>query len=154
MIQGVHLLLYSRDAEADRAFLRDVLGLASVDAGHGWLIFALPPAEIAVHPADGNIVQNVPQEDHARSEIYLMCDDLAGTMASFNAKGAATTEPKNERWVQSRLCACPAERASDSISLAMPLRFIWRASDRVALSARPLNTANNFTSHGPVTHVS
>lgn len=98
MIQGVHLLLYSRNAEADRAFLRDVLGLASVDAGHGWLIFALPPAEIAVHPADGNIVQNVPQEDHARSEIYLMCEDLAGTMASFNAKGAATTEPKNERW--------------------------------------------------------
>jgi predicted enzyme related to lactoylglutathione lyase len=94
MIQGVHLLLYSRDAEADRAFLRDVLGLASVDAGHGWLIFGLPPAEVAVHPADGDVAQ----ENLARSEVYLMCDDLAATIASFNAKGSATTEPRNERW--------------------------------------------------------
>jgi predicted enzyme related to lactoylglutathione lyase len=98
MIQGVHLLLYSRDAEADRAFLHDVPGLASVDAGHGWLIFGLPPAEIAVHPADGNVAPNAPQENQARSEIYLMCDDLPTTIASFNAKGAVTTEPKNERW--------------------------------------------------------
>jgi len=52
MISGAHVILYSRDATADRAFLRDILGFASVDAGHGWLIFALPPAEVAVHPAD------------------------------------------------------------------------------------------------------
>jgi hypothetical protein len=94
MIHGVHLLLYSRDAEADRAFLRDVLGFASVDAGHGWLIFGLPPAELAVHPSD--VAQN--GESLAASVLYLMCDDLAATIASLNAKGAATTEVKEERW--------------------------------------------------------
>ena len=58
MINGVHLLLYSRDPEADRAFFRDVLGFPSVDAGEGWLIFALPPAELGIHPGDGKFVQN------------------------------------------------------------------------------------------------
>jgi catechol 2,3-dioxygenase-like lactoylglutathione lyase family enzyme len=98
MIHGVHLLLYSRDAEADRAFLRDVLGFASVDAGHGWLIFGLPPAELAVHPSDGNVAQNAVGESLAASVLYLMCDDLAATIASLNGKGAATTEVKEERW--------------------------------------------------------
>jgi hypothetical protein len=57
MINGIHLLLYSRDPESDRAFLRDVLGFQSVDAGEGWLIFALPPAELGIHPGDGNFVE-------------------------------------------------------------------------------------------------
>ena len=64
MINGVHLLLYSRDPEADRAFFRDVLGFPSVDAGEGWLIFALPPAEIGIHPGDGKFV-----EHHADHEL-------------------------------------------------------------------------------------
>src|SRR5205823_565486 len=76
MISGAHMILYSANAEADRAFLRDVLGFQSVDAGHGWLIFALPPAEIAVHPA----------EESGRHEIYLMCDDIAATIESLESR--------------------------------------------------------------------
>ena len=71
MITGAHAIVYSRDAEADRAFFRDVLDFGSVDAGHGWLIFALPPAEVAVHPGDEN----------GHHEPYLMCDDLDATIA-------------------------------------------------------------------------
>jgi catechol 2,3-dioxygenase-like lactoylglutathione lyase family enzyme len=87
MISGAHAILYSSDAEADRAFIRDVLGLASVDAGHGWLIFALPPAELAVHPADA-----------ARQELYLMCDDLQATVAELEAKGVEVKPPSDQRW--------------------------------------------------------
>ena len=66
MISGAHVIVYSKDAEADRAFFSDVLGLKSVDAGHGWLIFALPPAEAAFHPSGEN----------GPHELYFMCDDL------------------------------------------------------------------------------
>lgn len=88
MISGAHVILYSKDAAADRAFLRDILGFASVDAGHGWLIFALPPAEAAVHPA----------EDNGRHEFYLMCDDLKAEMASLSAKGVHCSDVHEERW--------------------------------------------------------
>ena len=88
MIFGAHLVMYSADAEADRAFLRDVLGLAAVDAGHGWLIFALPPAEVAVHPATAP----------GPAELYLMCDDLAVTMAELQAKGVRCGAVHDERW--------------------------------------------------------
>ncbi|MGO9435875.1 MAG: VOC family protein [Terracidiphilus sp.] len=98
MIHGVHLLLYSRDAEADRVFLRDVLGFASVDAGHGWLIFGLPAAEIAVHPNEAGPAVKNPEENPTGAAIYLMCDDLPGTIASLNAKGVVTTEVQNQRW--------------------------------------------------------
>ena len=76
MINGAHFLIYSKDAEADRAFFRDVLGFRSVDVGEGWLIFALPPAELAVHPARRNFAQR--QGGHALmgTVLYLMCDDL------------------------------------------------------------------------------
>jgi catechol 2,3-dioxygenase-like lactoylglutathione lyase family enzyme len=77
VINGVHAIVYTRDAEADRAFFREVLGLPSVDAGGGWLIFALPPAELAAHPTDGD----------PRHELYLMCDDLHATVAELEAKG-------------------------------------------------------------------
>lgn len=88
MISGAHVILFSQDAEADRVFLRDVLGLDSVDAGGGWLIFALPPAEVAVHPAEG-----------ARHELYLMCEDIEGTMAELTGKGVRFTRPLTEqRW--------------------------------------------------------
>jgi catechol 2,3-dioxygenase-like lactoylglutathione lyase family enzyme len=88
MIFGAHVIIYSKDAEADRAFFRDVLGFKSVDAGHGWLIFALPPAEAAVHPAEGG-------EGH---EFYLMCDDLDGQIAAMKAKGVTFSEVQNARW--------------------------------------------------------
>jgi catechol 2,3-dioxygenase-like lactoylglutathione lyase family enzyme len=78
VINGVHALIYSTDAEADRAFVRDVLGLEHVDSGGGWLIFALPPAELGVHPTDAD----------PRHELYLMCDDVIRTTAELRAKGA------------------------------------------------------------------
>jgi len=88
MIIGAHSIIYSKDAEADRAFLRDVLKLTHVDAGHGWLIFGLPPSEIAIHPgAEG--------ETH---EFYLMCDDLAGFIAQMQAAGRDCAPPSEQRW--------------------------------------------------------
>ena len=77
MINGVHAIVFSPQAEQVRAFFTDVLGLSSVDAGRGWLIFALPPAELAVHPADGD----------PRHELYLMCDDIEATLAELRDKG-------------------------------------------------------------------
>ena len=90
MIMGAHMIVYSQDAEADRAFFRDVLGFASVDAEHGWLIFALPPAEAAFHPADA--------EEAGRQELYLMCADLSATMQSLAAHGVQCTEVQEARW--------------------------------------------------------
>ncbi len=77
MITGMHAIVFSPDAAKARAFFADVLGLPSVDAGGGWLIFALPPAELAVHPTDGD----------GRDELYLMCDDIHATLAELRAKG-------------------------------------------------------------------
>ena len=88
MIFGAHVIVYSKDAAADRAFLRDVLRFTSVDAGHGWLIFALPPAEVAVHPA----------EENDRPELYLMCDDLRAAIAVLAEKGVQCTEVQEARW--------------------------------------------------------
>lgn len=84
MIVGAHAIIYSRDAEADRAFIRDVLGFDSVDAGGGWLIFALPPAEVAVHPDDAG----------DRHELFLMCDDLEVTARQLGIKKPIT----EQRW--------------------------------------------------------
>src|SRR5262249_24660795 len=84
MITGAHVLLYSPDAEADRAFLRDVLHFPSVDAGHGWLIFGLPAAELAVHPAEGE----PPAPGQAlETGFYLMCDDLSELLRQLDAQG-------------------------------------------------------------------
>jgi len=88
MIFGAHVVIYSKGAEADRAFLRDVLGFRSVDAGHGWLIFALPPAEAAVHPAAEN----------ERPELYLMCDDLKAEIAALAKKAVQCSEVEEARW--------------------------------------------------------
>ena len=90
MISGAHIVLFSKDAEADRNFFRDVLGLANVDAGHGWLIFALPQAEAAFHPTG-------PAEE-GRHELYLMCDDLQTEIAALSARGVECTEVVEERW--------------------------------------------------------
>jgi hypothetical protein len=87
MIFGAHLLVYSKDAAADRAFFRDVLGWDSVDAGNGWLIFALPPAEAAVHPAD-----------HADAELYLMSTDLAADMRILESRGVRLSDVEEARW--------------------------------------------------------
>jgi len=88
MINGAHVILYSPDADADRAFLRDVIGLDHVDAGDGWLIFALPPAEIAVHPSEGG----------GTHELYLMCDDIAAFVAAMETRQVACTPPVDRGW--------------------------------------------------------
>jgi catechol 2,3-dioxygenase-like lactoylglutathione lyase family enzyme len=88
MIFGAHVVIHSKDAAADRAFLRDVLGFASVDAGHGWLIFALPPAEVAVHPT----------ESHNRHEFYLMCNDLQAEISALAGKGIQCSKVQEARW--------------------------------------------------------
>ena len=93
MINGSHVIVFSRDVGADRAFFRDVLGFQSVDAGHGWLIFALPPAEAAFHPEEGADNQTNP-----RHELYLMCDDVKGEITRLAAKGVACSELHEERW--------------------------------------------------------
>ena len=87
MISGAHVILFSTDAVADRAFLRDVLGLAGVDAGDGWLIFALPPAEVAVHPSE--------RESH---ELYLLTDDVAALVARLRGGGTPCTDPEDRGW--------------------------------------------------------
>ena len=89
MIDAVHSILYARDADAAREFFADVLELESVDAGGGWLIFALPPAELAVHPADGE----------PRHELYLMTGDLDATLAQLRERGVAiASEPSDQGW--------------------------------------------------------
>jgi hypothetical protein len=87
MINGMHAILYSQDADATRGALRKLLGTRSVDAGGGWLIFALPPAEIAVHPAG----------EGGRAELYLMCDDVAATVADLQAEGFQTARPVSDQ---------------------------------------------------------
>lgn len=90
MLSGAHVIIYSTDAEADRAFLRDVLQLAHVDVGHGWLIFALPPSEVAVHPA-GADARN-------RHELYLMTDDVDAFVAKVSARGIVCSPVQDQGW--------------------------------------------------------
>ena len=88
VITGSHVIVYSRDADADRAFFRDVLNYPHVDAGGGWLIFKLPPAEVAVHPVEG-------RESH---ELYLMCDDVNATIADLADHGVSCSPVSDEGW--------------------------------------------------------
>ncbi len=88
MINGIHAILYTKNADTVRTFLNDVLALPSVDAGKGWPIFAAPPTELAVHPADG---------DEMSAELFLMCDDVASTVAELSARGIQTTMPIADR---------------------------------------------------------
>ena len=88
MISGAHIMLFSRDAEADRAFLRDMLELPAIDSGGGWLIFKLPPAELGVHPGERNDVH----------ELYLMCDDVGDLVARLRRKGVETDPIGQREW--------------------------------------------------------
>jgi hypothetical protein len=87
MINGAHAILYSDDADATRATLAKVLGTRTVDAGGGWLIFALLPAELAVHPAEAG----------GRAELYLLCDDVAATVTTLQASGIEIARPINDQ---------------------------------------------------------
>jgi hypothetical protein len=97
VIFGAHLVLYSTDADADRSFLAEVLGFDSVDAGGGWLIFALPPAEAALHPAEA-----------PAAELYLMCDDLGAEMRALRERGVACSEIEEARWGSITKLALPS----------------------------------------------
>ncbi|HSB62826.1 MAG TPA: extradiol dioxygenase [Thermoanaerobaculia bacterium] len=88
MLVGAHSIIYSKNPEVDRAFLRDVLGLPGVDVGGGWLIFGLPPAEVAVHPSDVNDVH----------EFYLMCDDVDALVSEMKKREVACTPVESQGW--------------------------------------------------------
>lgn len=119
MINGAHIVLYTTDPEADRAFFRDVLNFSSVDAGHGWLIFALPPAEAAFHDFEqkdseqkASSVAQAPSpafseradaqqeksDPAARHELFLMCDDIAATLRDLKAKHISVSAVSEQRW--------------------------------------------------------
>ena len=89
VINGVHAIIFTHDAEADRAFLRDVLDLPSVDAGRGWLIFALPPAELGIHPAEGG---------NEGPALYLMCTDVESTVAKLRERGVESSPVADQGW--------------------------------------------------------
>jgi catechol 2,3-dioxygenase-like lactoylglutathione lyase family enzyme len=95
MIRGAHVLLFSKDADADRAFLQNVLQFRAVDAGYGWLIFALPPSEVAVHPAETQEAASVPD---LPASLYLMCDDIRAFIKSMEAKEVVCSSIVTERW--------------------------------------------------------
>jgi hypothetical protein len=97
MITGAHIVIYSTDAEADRRLLKDVLELPFVDAGHGFLIFGLPPAEAAVHPSDEN----------DKHELWLTCDDVEGAVRKLNARGVACEPLGAQRWGRSTRLRLP-----------------------------------------------
>lgn len=90
MLTGAHAILYSNNAEADRAFMRDVLKLTHVDVGHGWLIFGLPPSEVAVHPTEDG--------DAEKHELYFMVDDIQGFLADMKKQNVACSEVHNMPW--------------------------------------------------------
>jgi hypothetical protein len=88
MINGSHVVIYSKNPEADRNFLRDVLQFPSVDAGHGWLIFAMPPCEVAFHDSEHN----------DKHELFLMCDDVAATLKDLKSKKVKVSDVNEQRW--------------------------------------------------------
>lgn len=111
MITGAHLLLYSQDAESDRAFFREVLGVQSVDVGHGWLISALPPAETAVHPAEQEFTQTHAGHQLLGAVLYLMCDDLQAEIDSLQEKNICCSEIQQVAWGASTTIPLPSGAA-------------------------------------------
>ena len=98
MINGAHFLFYSKQPEPDRAFLRDILDFRSVDVGGGWLIFALPPAELAVHPAEEAFLYPHADQSLAGAVLYLMCDDLDAEIRKLEAKRVKFSKVDRENW--------------------------------------------------------
>jgi len=98
MIIGSHFLLYSKDPEVDRAFFRDVFGLRFVDVGEGWLIFAMPPAEVGIHPTEAEFSQRHAVHDLLGAVLYLMCDDLGAMIASLEARNIQCSEVQTAAW--------------------------------------------------------
>jgi catechol 2,3-dioxygenase-like lactoylglutathione lyase family enzyme len=108
MITGAHFLLYTTDPDADRRFIRDVLGFRGVDAGGGWLIFALPPAELAVHPSEEDLVQEHAGEDVLGAVLYLLCDDIHDTVAWLERKQVECGKIGTAEWGHYTTLALPS----------------------------------------------
>ena len=108
MIFGAHFLLYSKDPEADRAFFRDVLGFRFVELDGGWLIFALPPAELAVHPASGDFEQSHGGHALVGTVLYLMCDDLPALVQSLQEKNVSCSAFQEAPWGTSTTVRLPS----------------------------------------------
>jgi catechol 2,3-dioxygenase-like lactoylglutathione lyase family enzyme len=103
MISGAHVVIYTKDAEADRAFFRDVLQFPFVDAGHGWLIFAMPPLEVAFHDAEKQDSEKDASasgvsESEDKHELFLICDDIAATLKDLQAKNVKVSGVSEQRW--------------------------------------------------------
>ena len=98
MILGTHVLIYTTNPDADRAFFRDVLEFQGIDVGGGWLIFKLPPSELALHPGDGQFAQRHADHMMPGALVYLMCDDLQVTIASLAKKNVQCTDVATEEW--------------------------------------------------------
>jgi hypothetical protein len=98
MIAGAHFLLYSKDPEADREFFKSVLEFPSIDIGDGWLLFALPPAELALHPSDTEFVQLHAEHPMLGAVLYLMCDDLHNVIGRLKSKGVVCASPVEAEW--------------------------------------------------------
>ena len=132
MIIGAHSILYSTNAEADRAFLRDVLKFASVDAGEGWLIFGLPPAEVAVHPSGENDVH----------ELYLMCDDVGAFVADMKRHSVACGPVLNRGWGLLTEVALPG---GGKLGVYQPRHARPQAMPAARARKRPAGRANKAT---------
>jgi len=118
MITGAHVLFYSTDADADRAFLRDVFAFPSVDAGGGWLIFALPPAEAAVHPTGAAFGMGEDGRSMLGSILYLMCDDVDAEIARLAKRNVRCAAVEEERWGRRTSLALPS---GQQLGLYQPL---------------------------------
>ena len=118
MINGAHVIIYSKDAEADRSFFKNILGFHSVDAGHGWLIFALPPAEVACHPG----------EENDQHELYLMCDDVEVFVEEMKQRGVAHGLGQRATRVSHRLPSARKAAASGGGRGAMVHYYTRRVS--------------------------
>lgn len=108
MIVGAHVLLHSSDPEADRLFFRDILGFRFVDDGGGWLIFALPPSELAVHPPSGSSQPTYGGLEMLGGVLFLMCDDLPSTIKFLEIKGVGCTEVRKQPWGDSTIVCLPS----------------------------------------------
>jgi predicted enzyme related to lactoylglutathione lyase len=108
MITGAHFLIYSNDADADRGFFRDVLKWKAVELSGNWLIFQLPPAELAVHPGDGSFVQQHGEGKLLGMVLYLMCDDLAAVMRTMESKGVRCSPVMKAEWGSSTTVRLPS----------------------------------------------
>jgi catechol 2,3-dioxygenase-like lactoylglutathione lyase family enzyme len=108
MITGTHILIYTSNPEADRAFFRDVLDFRAVEVGGGWLIFAMPPAEAAFHPSNGEFTQQHAGHDLLGAHVYLMCDNLRDTVKALAAKQVRCTEISEEAWGIKTTIALPS----------------------------------------------